>query len=106
MWDRGQSTWGGPSSCWARSWTSLLAPFNSDTALFPQQPAGGSVGQQDPSEGPDHACQALGLSAARTLFLPGQTQVAGVLLARLAGGAGQPGSANWLMSWLDVQTQG
>lgn len=106
MWDRGQSTWGGPSSCWARSWTSLLAPFNSDTALFPRQPAGGSVGQQDPSEGPDHACQALGLSAARTLFLPGQTQVAGVLLARLAGGAGQPGSANWLMSWLDVQTQG
>lgn len=55
---------------------------------------------------PNHVCGALGHSVARTLFLPGQAQVAGALLTRLAGEAGQPGTANWLMSWLDVQTQG
>lgn len=86
MWDRGQSTWGGPSGCWARSWTSHPAPFNSATALFPQPPAGGRLGQQDPSEVP--TMRALGHSAPRTLFLPGQAQVAGALLTRLAGGAG------------------
>lgn len=84
----------------------LPAPFNSATALFPRQPAGVSLGQQDSSEVPNHVCGALGHSVARTLFLPGQAQVAGALLTRLAGEAGQPGTANWLMSWLDVQTQG